>query len=1396
MPPKNRMLHPRTLAERLSHLFYTVFSLANTSAAESLEIMHPTTGVTISAWPPWIQALLDAKIPFFWASDHTRDELRHEDIRVFDWGASEALLAVVAANKIHHWDRLWDPLFSTELDTRDRTVHQVWLALEDKMPCKGDWDALQPAILTSVFGPAIATSQIRFPQPSKTYWSFWISAEINSEHQRSKRGKEKLVKLRKKLHTIFGPEFMNGGDDVAAAFSVTKSTRVFELLTQYHIALAWTPLLEADISQLMQPVESPTSDALRAQYAGLSDNAQAHEFCGRSLGWMSGMLTVKGERAHIIVPDLSPEMLAAFHRGSALADTIPQRLRQALADVSQPDLVAYQEALTGYTDVWMGRDAPLQPDTVLDVLSGTLEKSLDVWFAGGADIGNEAFKKAQPHHLLEYLGLTSDTLPLLLRRHVADDHMVYESSKDIPLASTKPLELGYHQLQAVAVIISKMKDPTLRVQKELVPKHTGTIFVPQALKEGWTQVPAVLLTDEVGLGKTLTCFAAIAEVVHLREMQQAHKTDPERDLPACLGSLWGCVPEIPDAPHLIVVPLSLMKQFESEIKRFFNDAWMSLIVVRSPEKHWKADFLAYDAAPHPPYRRIILTSHPVITRMARNSTATPVEQSRVRVCLPLSPPTLFSKSYNTLVIDEAHQLRTGGAAWRSIDGIALLALLKLFMTATPLIEGPRDILNLALLCRPPRLGDLQASQLYQAIVKLNSTKRLLRLQDTDALLKFHEGGTTGSTRADSGDQSAVEAIDGVATGIVKQIQGTLMTQMIRRTGASVDHNDKPISLTLPPLTVVHMVVKLTAEEVDGARLFEREEETDQSMTKLDKVKLSTHTAFYAKARAHISLPRGHEITAALGKNNDLSFHNAPWPLSKLAALTELITSILIKGPEAVVPEALHSTTTHIVDQSLLGIQDVSQPGFKPTPFPQNHDTQGIQICVYTLLAQYHPLMLQYLHSHGINAIAINGNMTPSERHERIERFKGEKTIHVLIMSGVGITGLNLTNAMVMIAYEVAWSTVMSTQAYGRIHRKGQKRRTFAIQMVAQDTVDVLLATIGLGKAQMATQFITMDRVREFYTPFLEAVRESENLDKFELPVHETALVSQDTFKQIPVQVRKAKKQEKKAKAKGLSLASPSDDTTTPSDPPSQRPGTKTKRAPESNPPLVSDTQGKTKAKQNGKSVDKSNGKEKPPSASREPTPIPKTPEMPHAVALAIAQSFRPSHSTAGSSNSVGPSIPASVLAEQEAVLDSVDSSFPMSIDSEGPSSESLMMTPPPSRESNPPSPVSDYSASRGNYFAPATPTEFPSSEDETPHRKRSLTPTSDNDRKRPRLDSHHNMGAEHGAPKFEEQVGASRIRTRTRVPHGTTMRMFQPTQTAGAAASNSEPCPMPGTNLE
>jgi hypothetical protein len=40
-------------------------------------------------------------------------------------------------------------------------------------------------------------------------------------------------------------------------------------------------------------------------------------------------------------------------------------------------------------------------------------------------------------------------------------------------------------------------------------------------------------------------------------------------------------------------------------------------------------------------------------------------------------------------LDELHQLRTGGELFIALDALAHLALLKVFMTATPFVEGPK-----------------------------------------------------------------------------------------------------------------------------------------------------------------------------------------------------------------------------------------------------------------------------------------------------------------------------------------------------------------------------------------------------------------------------------------------------------------------------------------------------------------------------------------------------------------------------------------------------------------------------------------------------------------------------------------------------------------------------------
>lgn len=68
--------------------------------------------------------------------------------------------------------------------------------------------------------------------------------------------------------------------------------------------------------------------------------------------------------------------------------------------------------------------------------------------------------------------------------------------------------------------------------------------------------------------------------------------------------------------------------------------------------------------------------------------------------LRYTPPahTLYCFSWGSVWVDEAHEARTGKALWRAISAILELALVKVLMTATPLLEQP-EVSAFASVCR-------------------------------------------------------------------------------------------------------------------------------------------------------------------------------------------------------------------------------------------------------------------------------------------------------------------------------------------------------------------------------------------------------------------------------------------------------------------------------------------------------------------------------------------------------------------------------------------------------------------------------------------------------------------------------------------------------------------------
>jgi SNF2 family DNA or RNA helicase len=135
-------------------------------------------------------------------------------------------------------------------------------------------------------------------------------------------------------------------------------------------------------------------------------------------------------------------------------------------------------------------------------------------------------------------------------------------------------------------------------------------------------------------------------------------------------------------------------------------------------------------------------------------------------------------------------------------------------------------------------------------------------------------------------------------------------------------------------------------------------------------------------------------------------------------------------------------------------------------------------------------LLQVLTIHGVDCIEVNGTMSPTQRNEAIGKFKtsDRKGPRVLILSQVGMTGLNLpvANILIMIvcsicyptnktqlqinAQDTLWSAQDDRQLIGRLWRHPQHKIVHVYRLIADKTSDVFLNNISFDKAQMHDAF--------------------------------------------------------------------------------------------------------------------------------------------------------------------------------------------------------------------------------------------------------------------------------------------------------------------------------------
>lgn len=88
---------------------------------------------------------------------------------------------------------------------------------------------------------------------------------------------------------------------------------------------------------------------------------------------------------------------------------------------------------------------------------------------------------------------------------------------------------------------------------------------------------------------------------------------------------------------------------------------------------------------------------------------------------------------------------------------------------------------------------------------------------------------------------------------------------------------------------------------------------------------------------------------------------------------------------------------------------------------------------------------------GYTTVSINGSMDAEQRGEALKKFKDK--IQILVSTDAAGESLNMQFAHIVINYDVPWNPMMIEQRIGRVDRIGQSHEVLAINMMINNSID-------------------------------------------------------------------------------------------------------------------------------------------------------------------------------------------------------------------------------------------------------------------------------------------------------------------------------------------------------
>ena len=113
------------------------------------------------------------------------------------------------------------------------------------------------------------------------------------------------------------------------------------------------------------------------------------------------------------------------------------------------------------------------------------------------------------------------------------------------------------------------------------------------------------------------------------------------------------------------------------------------------------------------------------------------------------------------------------------------------------------------------------------------------------------------------------------------------------------------------------------------------------------------------------------------------------------------------------------------------------------------------------------------HLRGVDYVRLDGKIASAKRGDIVTKFNTDPNLAcMLLTTGVGGVGLNLSSADMVVFFEPDWNPMVDLQAMDRAHRIGQTRSVNVYRLITDDTLEEYMMDVQMFKTKLAKDVLS------------------------------------------------------------------------------------------------------------------------------------------------------------------------------------------------------------------------------------------------------------------------------------------------------------------------------------